>query len=148
MTLHVPNVAPQPSGSELDRFWAFTAAGEIRLPRCLGCGRWLPVSARRCPADGTMPEWQRVPDIGRIFSLTVVHRSFLAEGSTKVPYAVALIEFDGIEGVRLLAVVDADSPGDVEIGKVVRLGLRQFATHALPIAHIDAIAESTTKTGD
>jgi uncharacterized protein len=141
MTLHVPNLAPQPTGQELDRFWEFTAAGEVRLPRCGSCGRWLPVSIRRCPDDGAMPDWQLVPSTGRVYSMTVVHHSFLPAGSTEVPYAVALVELDGVDGVRLLAAVEAESPTAVQVGTAVRLGLHAFDTHTLPIVRVDAVAE-------
>jgi uncharacterized OB-fold protein len=138
MPTHIPDVAPQRSNTELDKFWDYTDQDELRLPRCETCRRWSWVGATQCPRDGSSLAWETAPRRGRVFTYTVVHRDFLPPGSTEVPYVVALIELDGVEGVRILAVIEAATAQEVAIGRGVCLELRRFADHVLPVGRLES----------
>ena len=100
-------------------FWAAIDEGRIVLPRCSDCGRWqwYPDEAGPgCP--GATWRWEEVATTGTVHTATRVERAFLPGGQADVPYVVAFVELDGVEGVRLVANLPDDS--DVTIGDRVR----------------------------
>jgi hypothetical protein len=58
---------------------------------------------------------------GRVYSFVVVHRAFLRSFLEDVPYAVALADVDGVDGVRITANVVGVEAGAVAIGMPVRM---------------------------
>jgi len=103
-------------------FWAGAARGELVLPRCDACRRfvWYPDGAcRLCGA--TARTWTTVSGRGRLFSWSVVHRAFIPQLDGAVPYVTGLVAIDEDPAVRLVTrVVDAgpdrlrvDMPGRV-----------------------------------
>ena len=109
----VPFPLPDVTWPPLRPFWDGAAAGELRLPRCTGCGRlhWYPLGpCRRCGAE--RDEWEAVPGTGTLHSWTVVHHAFLPELRGLVPFAAALVALDVDPEVRLVTrIVDTDLDG-------------------------------------
>jgi len=76
----------------------------IAFPRCNECHafHWYPKPS--CPACGSSSlSWIPAPATGHLYSWTVVHRKFDADFGEDPPYVVALIEFKGMPGVRLVS---------------------------------------------
>jgi len=86
-------------------YWLGLAEGELRLPRCTGCHRWLWPPQRRCAACGTYGlDWVSVEPVGSVYSWTRTWYPFVPE--RPLPYCVVLAEVDGTDGARLLGVLD------------------------------------------
>jgi uncharacterized OB-fold protein len=96
-------------------FWAGIADDCLVLPRCSACGRWqwYPDEAG-ADCSGASLIWESVPTTGTVHTATRVERAFLPGGQADVPYVVAFVELDGIDGVRLVANLAPDA--DVGIG--------------------------------
>lgn len=127
----VPQFPPHPHPST-DPFWQAAADGHLALPACGVCGRWqwYPVAGFPCHPDADR-EWRPVRGEGAIFTFTRVERAFLPEGGDP-PYTVALVELDGIEGLRLVTVLVGAGSDDPAIGDRVRLAPTRLDTHTLP----------------
>jgi uncharacterized OB-fold protein len=102
-------------------FWRAIDALRLVLPRCTLCEQWQwypPVGGTDCPGGDL--RWEEVAETGTLYSFTVVHRSFLPGGRERVPYAVGLVDLDGLDGPRLVATLDG--------GTAWRVGDRVQAT--------------------
>ncbi len=100
-------------------FWAGIEEGQLMLPRCSACGRWqwYPDEAGAdCP--GATLVWEGVATTGTVHTATRVERAFLPGGGADVPYVVAFVEIDGVDGVRLVA--NLAEGAEVSIGDRVR----------------------------
>ena len=88
-----------PHGRLSAPFWEGAAAGELRFPRCIACGRPdFPAAAhcRFCLSDAL--EWEVSAGRGTVYSYTIVWRPVTPDYST--PYAPAVIELD--EGYAMM----------------------------------------------
>ena len=98
----LPDVAWPP----LREYWAGATRGELVLPRCDGCARyvWYPDGACRfCGA--TAHTWTRVSGRGRLFSWSIIHRAFIPQLANLVPFVTALVTVDEDPAVRLATYV-------------------------------------------
>lgn len=102
-------------------FYAGLAEGRLLMPRCSECGRvdWYPTG--RCRQCGKPdPAWFEVVETPRLYSFTRVEHAFTPADRSRVPYLVALVSFDGLDGVRLVAGLEActgpdgDAPPELE----------------------------------
>jgi hypothetical protein len=98
-------------------FWEGCRAGELRLPGCTGCGRFVWYPAAVCRAcGGEAHEWTRVSGRGRLFTWVTVHRAFLPGWADRVPYVTALVELEEDPRVRLATFLRAVPPGGLAAG--------------------------------
>lgn len=103
-------------------FWEGCRAGELRLPRCADCGRWVWYPAPACPGcGGERHPWTRVSGRGRIFTWVRVHRAFLPGHAARVPYVTALIELEEDPRLRLAAFLREVPPDGPRIGLAVEV---------------------------
>jgi len=103
-----------PAGDDLSApFWAAIEEGRIVLPCCSVCGRWqwYPDEAG-CECPGAELRWEEVAPTGTVYTATRVERAFLPGGQADVPFTVAFVELDGVDGVRLVT----NLAEDVEVG--------------------------------
>jgi hypothetical protein len=94
-----------------DPFWEALEAGEFRLPRCGGCGRWTWPAHWRCGECGSWEfRWTVVEPAGTVYSWTRTWYAFdrTRERAGDVPYVVVLVEVDGTDGARVLGVLAGD----------------------------------------
>ena len=112
----------------LREFWAGAAAGELRLPRCEGCGgwRWYPsATCRACGEEGLA--WTALSGRGHVFSWVVVRHPFLPAFKDEVPFVSALVTPDEAPEVRLATrIVDAE-PDEVAIDAPVVVTFRPLS---------------------
>jgi uncharacterized OB-fold protein len=121
MTL--PDFPPRFETDLLRPYWDALARGELMLPACSQCGewQWYPYEYVKCHADAHHV-WKQVPVTGSVFTYTVVHRPFLPNAAGDAPpYVSALIEPDGLAGVRIPALLINLSDSAPRIGMRVRL---------------------------
>ena len=105
-----------------DPFWEALEAGEFRLPRCAGCGRWTWPAHWRCGHCGSWEfRWSAVEPAGTVYSWTRTWYAFdrTAERAGDIPYVVVLVEVDGTDGARVLGLF-VDDEVALKIGARVR----------------------------
>ena len=120
MTLPHPRISGGIAADEA--YWAGLEAGEFRLPRCAGCGRWTWPAHFRCGRCGSWEfDWNKVEPDGVVYSWTRTWYAFdrTKERAADVPYVVVLAEVAGAGGARVLGVLDGDDAG-LKIGAAVR----------------------------
>jgi uncharacterized protein len=92
-------------------FWQASAAGELRVQECTGCGRlrWPPRT--RCARCGSYEvAWQALTPRGRLFSWTVAHHAFGRFWQDRVPYIVGIVCAADAPEIRFLGnVIDAQA---------------------------------------
>jgi uncharacterized OB-fold protein len=109
-------------------FWAAAARGELAIPRCGSCGRYVWYPRDACPGCGgsDMP-WETMSGRGTLFSWALVERALFAPFKTKVPYVTGLVALDEDPAVRIVTnIVDCDF-GELRIGQRVRVVFRDLA---------------------
>lgn len=111
---------PQPTPDfDTQGFWDATAAGELRLCRCVECLEWIHPPQERCPQCGGATSWELTEPSGVIYSFIIV-RHAAVEGF-EVPYAIALVDLADAGGTRLNGQVVGVDPETVRIGMAVRI---------------------------
>lgn len=109
---------PRPPITSLtEPFWAGTRAGELRVQRCLDCGRlrWTPLLA--CPQCWSeRAHWDVMSGRATVYTYTVVHRAVDPRAFT-APYVLAVVELD--EGPRMLTNLVDVEPERVRVGMPV-----------------------------
>ena len=92
------------------------ADGELRIPRCRSCGRWVWYPEATCPTCGGALTWTATSGRGALFSWVVIHRSQTPGFETEVPYTVALVALSSAEGVRMVGNLVDCPPDRVKAG--------------------------------
>ena len=133
-----PAAPPQPAGDVLRPvvsrdtafFWDGTAAGELRIQRCGGCGALRHPPGPMCPGCGAVkPEYIVAAGTGEVYSYVVQHHPPVPGKS--LPIVVALVQLT--EGVRMVGELLRVSPERVRAGLPVRVEfVRVDGTLTLP----------------
>ncbi|HEX5614967.1 MAG TPA: OB-fold domain-containing protein [Acidimicrobiia bacterium] len=91
-------------------YFTAAAAGELRVPRCSRCERFVWYPSATCPRCGaTEMPWTRVSGRATLFSWAVVRRAFLPAFADRVPFVSGLVEIVEDPTVRLVGfVVDVE----------------------------------------
>jgi len=130
----LPDFAPRFATNLVKPYWESLARGVMSLPACSVCGawQWYPFEFVKCHAQAHH-EWKRVSPRGTIFTFTTVHRPFLPNANPKAPpYVAALVEIDGVEGVRIPTFLVNLAGRAPRIGMRVRLHPVQRSTYTAP----------------
>jgi uncharacterized protein len=99
-------------------FWDGTAAGELRIQRCGGCGSLRHPPGPMCAACGAArPEYDVAAGTGEVYSYVVHHHPPVP--GRQLPVVVALVQLT--EGVRMVGELLGVSPDRVRIGLPVRV---------------------------
>jgi uncharacterized OB-fold protein len=92
-------------------FWDACRRRELRVQRCTGCGALRPPPAPACwKCRGFAHEWIALSGRGTVFSHAIVHRDFLPELASHVPYTVVVVALDDAPGIRLVSNLVAGEP--------------------------------------
>ena len=91
-------------------YFAGAARGELTIPRCGSCGRFVWYPAPECPGCASEAvAWVAVSGDANLFSWAVLRRAFLPAFDTMVPFVTALVALVEDPAVRLCTyIVDAD----------------------------------------
>jgi uncharacterized OB-fold protein len=91
-------------------YWAGAAEGELRIPRCDGCGRFNWYPHEHCDAcGGGSFTWETMSGRGTLFSWVVVTHPFLPQFAGLVPFVPALVALEEEPAVRIpTRIVDTD----------------------------------------
>lgn len=109
-------------------FWTAAARGELAIPRCASCQRfvWYPQPA--CPrcASEDLP-WVAVSGRGTLFSWAVVERALFAPFASKVPYLPGLVALEEDPRVRIVTnLIDCEA-AELRIDTPVHVIFRELA---------------------
>jgi len=111
-------------------FWDGTAAGELRVQRCAGCGALRHPPGPMCPACGEASDGGYVvaSGTGEVFSYVVHHHPPVP--GKKLPMVVALVQLP--EGVRMVGEMPGVRPDQVRVGLPVRVTFVPAGAMSLP----------------
>lgn len=120
---YFPNEMPAPEPSMDDAgFWACCAGRSLRFQACADCGQVRHPPTPICSGcHSTRVKWIEAPAEASVYSFTVVHHASHPAVSARLPYVVAVVEFDGLPGVRFVTNVTDVEPNKVHIGMLVRV---------------------------
>jgi uncharacterized OB-fold protein len=116
-----PGVIRPVMSPDTEFFWAGTAAGELRIQRCDGCGALRHPPGPACPSCGTMaragaPGYVAAAGTGEVYSYVVHHHPPVP--GKKLPFVIALVQLP--EGVRITGELLGVRPDQARIGLPVR----------------------------
>lgn len=125
MSAFVPRFTPSPDGLTAE-FYAHLGAGELRLQRCDGCGRWRHPPRVLCGACGAERwQWRPVSGRGVVYTWTVTHQALVPPFADDLPYAVVVVELE--EGPRLVTAVRGIEPAALRIGLMVEVRIARLS---------------------
>ena len=112
-------------------YFAGAARGELVLPRCDSCNRFVWYPEEECPHCGAGSfTWTRVSGRGRVFTWTVVRRAFLPAFEEMVPFVTALVSLEEDPALRIVSYIVDCEPDALAADLPVEAVFRplQFAT--------------------
>jgi hypothetical protein len=99
-------------------FWAAARRGELRLQRCVACGRFRHYPRPLCPHGLSRDfEWARASGRGTVYTWTIVRGPTLPAFEEKVPYNVVDVLLE--EGVHFVSEVLDCPPEEIRAGMPV-----------------------------
>lgn len=119
----LPTTLPFPdSGLDSQDFWSFCQNKTLKFQACGACDQLRHPPVPLCPkCQSSEHEWRSAPEIGRVYSYTIVHYASHPDVAGYLPYVVVLIEFPSMPGVRLVSNLLNVAAKDVEINMAVQL---------------------------
>ncbi len=130
MPATAPRITPDLTDDNRD-FWTSGADGELRIPYCESCARWIfPIEAV-CPTCSTATVPRAVSGRGTVYTYTVNHQPFHPDVAP--PYALAIVELDDQADLRFMTnLVNCDLDA-IEIGMAVHLVIEQHGEVFVPL---------------
>ena len=118
----MPKQSPIPD--EVDKpFYDAANDDKLVIQFCEGCGRWQFPPGAVCGGCGSAErlEWREIAGRGTIYSYGVVYDTPIASLQADQPYNVAVISLDQAPEINMLSQLPGSKPGDVQIGRGVRV---------------------------
>ena len=106
---------PRPSNEDRE-FWEGARRGELRIQRCLSCGKQT-------------LEWITASGLATIYSFTVVRQNGVPPFSERLPFVVAVLDLDEA-GARMIAAMPRLAPEDARIGMRAKADFRPATDEA------------------
>lgn len=100
-------------------YWDGLAAGQLMLPRCVGCDKWMWPAGRRCGACGTVGiDWVERPMRAKVFAWTRTWHRFGGTEAFDLPFTSIVAEIENC-GIRLLGRLHDPDQVDPRIGQPI-----------------------------
>lgn len=103
-------------------YWNGCKEHKLKLPKCGDCQHYVELGAshcRHCLSQNI--DWVAHSGKGKVYSFTIVRYPVIPSLQDSVPYVPAVIELEGVEGLRLISnVIDAPL-SEIEVGRSVSL---------------------------
>ncbi|MBB4613031.1 Zn-ribbon domain-containing OB-fold protein [Novosphingobium taihuense] len=115
-------------------YWQSLEAGQLQLPRCASCRRWLWPAGHRCSTCGSIGMvWEERPLRATVYSWTRTWHRFALTEALDLPYVSIVAEIEDC-GIRLMGRMDDPSPDDPAIGEAVvgRIDRTRVGDDAIP----------------
>jgi uncharacterized protein len=114
-------------------FFAGAARGELVIPRCSSCGRWVWYPEPACPTcHESELTWTATSGRGRLFSWAVVQRPFLPAFAEMIPFVTALVALEEAPEVRIVTYVVDVEPGALEADLPLAVTFRPLSFPTVP----------------
>jgi uncharacterized OB-fold protein len=113
-------------------FFAGAARGELTIPRCAACDRWVWYPEPACPGCGGELSWQATSGLGHLFSWAVVRRPFLPAFAEMIPFVTALVALDEDPAVRIVTYVVDTDPATLTADLPLAVSFRPLAFPTVP----------------
>jgi uncharacterized OB-fold protein len=118
MSEGTPKPLPAPSAIS-QPFWDGLAAGELRVQKCDGCGRFVFYPRPYCPEClSEALTWTPLSGRGRVYTYTIVRRAMNPAFAPDVPYVFAIVELE--EGPRVPTNVINCAPEEMRVEMAVK----------------------------
>jgi uncharacterized OB-fold protein len=117
-------------------FWTSGALGELRLPYCATCERFVFPVSLRCPSCHGSATYRAVSGRGHVFTYTVNHHRYHAE--VPVPYVIGIVELLEQAGLRFTTNIVNCPIESVDIGLPVRVVFEQQGEVYVPLFEPEA----------
>lgn len=117
-------------------FWTSGALGELRLPYCATCERFVFPLSLTCPTCDGSAAYRPLSGRGRVFTYTVNHHRYHPE--VPVPYVIGIVELLEQEGLRFTTNIVNCPVESVDIGLPVRVVFEQQGEAYVPLFEPDA----------
>ena len=120
---YLSSLLPFPTPSfDAAEFWHHCSKRQLMFQTCGECAVFRHPPVPVCPnCNSKSTTWTEAPHVGKIFSYTVVYNASHEAIKDNLPYNIVLVEFEGLEDLRLVSnVVDA-KPADLAIGRNVEV---------------------------
>jgi len=115
---------PDPAAADEAQFWAFVAAGELRIQRCADCRTHRHPPRPVCASCGsTAVEWTLASGRGEVWASTVIHAPTLPAFASRTPYGAVVVRLE--EGVFLVGNVVDCPRDDVTVGMPVDVAITE-----------------------
>jgi hypothetical protein len=134
VTLVAARIIP-PLDDDNREFWTGGATGELRLPFCAACSRWIFPPRLLCPDCFGRADYAALSGRGRVFTYTVNHHPFNPE--VPVPYVIAIVELVEQEGLRFTTDIVNCAIDSVTIGMPVHVVFEQQGDVFVPLFEAD-----------
>ena len=105
-------------------FWEGSRQGELRMQRCVGCGRYRHLPTPMCPECSSLEyDWTKVSGRGFVYSFVIVRHPVhpAIREREQTPYNICMIELEEQEGLRICSNILQVAPEDISIGMPVRV---------------------------
>jgi uncharacterized OB-fold protein len=131
--------------------FAGAARGELVIPRCEQCERFVWYPAEACPHCSGPLQWVPVSGDATLFSWAVVRRAFLPAFAEMVPFVTALVALVEDPAVRLCSYVVDVEPESLRADEPLRVTFRPLSFPTVPDKEVTVpvftVALATTRHG-
>jgi uncharacterized protein len=124
-----------PLDDENREFWTSGSLGELRLPYCAACERFVFPPALICPDCGGPAAYRSVSGRGHIFTYTVNQHRYHPE--VPVPYVIGIVELAEQAGLRFTTNIVNCPVESVYVGLPVRVVFEQQGEVYVPLFEPD-----------
>lgn len=94
---------PDPACPLTGEFFAGAELGELRIPLCADCARYVWYPEPLCPHCGSERlTWTKTSGRGRLYSYSVVRHAFIPQYADLIPFVVAVVSLEEDESVRIV----------------------------------------------
>jgi uncharacterized OB-fold protein len=111
-------------------FWRAAGRGVLELSRCTACGNWEHPPRENCAKCGAATHMEPSSGIGVVYSYIVLHHNTIPGFDGVLPFAIALVEFEG--GCRLPARVTGEYDRETLIGSTVQAEFERLSPDLAP----------------
>lgn len=103
-------------------FWKHCALQQLRFQVCADCNTPRHPPTPVCPCCHSFNvDWKATQGHGTVYTYTIIHHASHEAVKPNLPYAVGVIEFADVPGVRLVSNITNIDPAQVRIGMPVHL---------------------------
>ncbi len=115
-----------------EHFWRGGAQGELRFLRCRSCRTYVHPPSPRCPdCLGDDLAAEAVSGRATVLSYTLNHQPWVPAADH--PYAIAIVEIEDQEGLRLMTNIVPCPPEEVRLGMPVRVVFEEHEDVFVPL---------------